>query len=145
APRRRSTPTGGYSGRPRDAPSARDLPLRTGAPRGGETFAPGGVGGWGGAENYSRRLVCEFGERLDVDVVTLLTANRTDWLDALIDGERERPEQYPIDGRQVTALARWPAGLRRRLRALTPAYHLPNSFAPSAMGRMLAPHMESVA
>ena len=99
----------------------------------------------GGAENYSRRLLREIGDRFDVDVVTLLTSNRTDWLRALIDGSRDRPETYEVDGRRVTALARWPSTTRRKLRALSPLYHLPYSPAPSAMGRLLAPHMAPLA
>lgn len=99
----------------------------------------------GGAENYSRRLLSEFGSRLDIDIVTLLTSNRVDWLRSLIDGERDTPETYEVDGRRVTALARWPAATRRKLRALSPFYHLPASAAPTAMGRLLAPHMAPVA
>ena len=95
----------------------------------------------GGAENYSRRLMCEFGEGLEVDVVALLKSQRTDWLNALIDGERDEPERYEIDGRKVTALGRWPAEVRRKMRALVPLYHLPNSFAPAAMGKLLTPHL----
>jgi glycosyltransferase involved in cell wall biosynthesis len=99
----------------------------------------------GGAENHARRLLCQFGDRLDVDVVTLLNSNRTDWLGALAGGERDQDQHYEVDGRTVTALGRWPAPVRRRLRALTPAYHLPGSFAPAAMGRLLAPHLALVA
>jgi len=99
----------------------------------------------GGAENYARRLLREIGGRLDIDVVTWLASNRTDWLRSLIDGERDVPETYEIDGRAVTALARWPLGTRRRLRALSPLYHLPGSPAPTQMGRILAPHMAAVA
>jgi glycosyltransferase involved in cell wall biosynthesis len=99
----------------------------------------------GGAENYARRLLREIGGRLDVDVVTWLTSNRTDWLRALIDGERDSPETYEIDGRRVTALARWPRGTRGRLRALSPLYHMPGSPAPTEMGRVLAPHMAPLA
>lgn len=98
----------------------------------------------GGAENYSRRLLRQIGDRLEVDVVTLLTSNRTDWLRALIEGARDTPETYEIDGRRVSALARWPSATRRKLRALSPLYHLPSSPAPSAMGRLLAPHMAPV-
>lgn len=100
---------------------------------------------FGGAENYSRRLMCQIGPRLAVSVVTLLETQRTDWLNALIDGERESPEQYDVDGRTVTALGRWPAPVRRRMRTLAPLYHLPNSPAPDAMGRLLAPCMKIVA
>ncbi|MHB8590010.1 MAG: glycosyltransferase family 4 protein [Candidatus Dormibacteraceae bacterium] len=99
----------------------------------------------GGAENYSRRLLREIGDRVDIDVVTLLTSNRVDWLRALIDGDRDSVATYEIDGRRVTALGRWPAATRRKLRVLSPFYHLPSSCAPSAMGRLLAPHMEPVA
>ena len=99
----------------------------------------------GGAENYSRRLLRQIGDQLDIDVVTLLTSNRTDWLRALIDGARDAAESYEVDGRRVTALARWPSATRRKLRALSPFYHLPASPAPSAMGRLLAPHMAPVA
>lgn len=99
----------------------------------------------GGAENYSRRLLREIGGQMDVDVVTLLTSNRVDWLHALIDGERDTPETYEIDGRRVTALARWPSATRRKLRALSPFYHLPGSPVPSAMGLLLAPHMAPLA
>ncbi|HET7340031.1 MAG TPA: glycosyltransferase family 4 protein [Methylomirabilota bacterium] len=99
----------------------------------------------GGAENYSRRLMCEIGSRLDVEVVTLLKTQRTDWLNALMQGERQSPEHYEVDGRKVTALGAWPPAVRRRLRALAPLYHLPGSFAPEAMGRALAPHMRVVA
>ncbi|HZQ50249.1 MAG TPA: glycosyltransferase family 4 protein [Candidatus Dormibacteraeota bacterium] len=100
---------------------------------------------FGGAENYSRRLMCEIGARLDVSVVTLVKTQRTDWLPALIDGERDHDEHYEVDGRPVTALGRWPASVRRRLRALAPLYHLPNSPAPDAMGRLLSPHLDAVA
>jgi glycosyltransferase involved in cell wall biosynthesis len=99
----------------------------------------------GGAENYSRRLLRQIGDQLDIDVVTLLTSNRVDWLRALVDGDRDTLETYEIDGRRVTALARWPSSTRRKLRALSPFYHLPSSAAPSAMGRLLAPHMAPIA
>ena len=99
----------------------------------------------GGAENHGRRLLSQIGERLDVDVVTWLTSNRTDWLRALIDGERDSPETYEIDWRTVTALARWPQATRRRLRALAPLYHVPGSPAPTEMGRLLAPHLAHLA
>ena len=98
----------------------------------------------GGAENHGRRLLSQIGDRLEVDVVTWLTSNRTDWLRSLIDGERDVPETYDVDGRQVTALARWPQGARRRLRALSPLYHLPGSPAPTRMGRLLAPLMAPI-
>ena len=98
----------------------------------------------GGAENHGRRLLSQIGDRLEVDVVTWLTSNRTDWLRSLIDGERDVPETYDVDGRQVTALARWPQGARRRLRPLSPLYHLPGSPAPTRMGRLLAPLMAPI-
>lgn len=99
----------------------------------------------GGAENYARRLLREIGSRLDVDVVTLLNNQRTDWLAALIDGEREGAETYEVDGRTVTALPRWPAMTRRTLRALAAGYHLPRSPIPSRMGALLAPHVDAFA
>ena len=92
----------------------------------------------GGAENYTRRLLKEIGPRLDVNIVTLLTSQRTDWLRALVDGERDHPEHYEVDGREVTALSRWPASTRRALRLLTPGYHLPRSPAPWLMGQLLS-------
>jgi len=92
----------------------------------------------GGAENYTRRLLLEIGARLDVDIVTLLTSQRTDWLHALIDGEREEPDHYAVDARDVTALARWPSSTRRALNLLTPGYHVPGSPAPWLMGRLLS-------
>jgi glycosyltransferase involved in cell wall biosynthesis len=98
----------------------------------------------GGAENYARRLLREMGDRVDVDVVTLLTGQRTDWLRALIDGERDKPEQYQVDGRDVTALARWPVATRRALWLLAPSYHAPGSPSPWLMGRRLAPHLQPV-
>jgi glycosyltransferase involved in cell wall biosynthesis len=100
---------------------------------------------FGGAENYSRRLMRQIGPRLDVSVVTWLKSQRTDWLNALIEGERAAPERYQVDGREVLALGPWPAPVRTRLRVLAPLYHVPNSFAPAAMGRLLAPHMDAVA
>jgi starch synthase len=97
----------------------------------------------GGAENYARRLLRELGNRHEVNVVTLLTGQRTDWLRAVIDGDRDTPESYQVDGREVTALGRWPAATRRALRVLAPGYHLPGSPAPWLMGGVLAPHLES--
>ena len=44
---------------------------------------------------------------MEVDIVTLLTTNRSDWLQAMIDGVRDRDERYQVDGREVRALARW--------------------------------------
>lgn len=99
----------------------------------------------GGAENHSRRMLRQLGARIDADVVTLATSNRTDWLKMLIDGERDAPQTYDVDGRHVTALPRWPADVRRRLWLLAPFYHLPASPAPSMMGRLLAPHLGSIA
>ena len=96
----------------------------------------------GGAENYARRLLQEIGSRLDFDIVTLLETQRTDWLAAMINGERDIPEKYQIDGRQVTAVARWPASTRAALTALAPAYHLPASPAPWLMGELLAPRLD---
>jgi glycosyltransferase involved in cell wall biosynthesis len=95
----------------------------------------------GGAEHLARRLVHEIGDRMAVDVVTVVTSNRSDWLRLLVEGVRDAPEFYEVDGRQVRALARWPAALRRRLRALVPLYHVPGSPVPSLMGRMLAPYL----
>ena len=96
----------------------------------------------GGAENYARRLLKEIGPRLDFNVVTLLKTQRTDWLTAMIRGERNSPEKYVVDGREVTAIGRWPASTRAALTALAPAYHLPSSPAPWLMGGMLAPHLD---
>ena len=99
----------------------------------------------GGAEQHARRMLREIGQRLEIDVVTLLTSNRTDWLDALIDGARDADEDYEVDGRSVRALARWPSPVRRRLRRLAPFYHLPGSPVPSLMGRILEPELAGVA
>jgi glycosyltransferase involved in cell wall biosynthesis len=96
----------------------------------------------GGAENYARRLLKEIGARLDFNVVTLLKTQRTDWLTAMIRGERDKLETYEIDGRQVTALDGWPPSTRAALSALVPPYHLPGSPAPWLMGRLLAPHLD---
>ena len=96
----------------------------------------------GGAENYARRLVAEMGKRVDVEVLTLCTDQRTDWLRVLIDGVRDAPHEYEVDGRKVTALPRWPAATRRALWTLAPGYHVPASPAPWTMGRRLAPHLE---
>ncbi len=95
----------------------------------------------GGAENYARRLLQQIGTRLDIDVATVLTTNRADWLRALIEGERDAPETYSVDGRSVTAISRWPLSTRRRLRLLAPLYHAPMSPVPGEIGRLLAPHM----
>jgi len=99
----------------------------------------------GGAENYTRRLLTEIGDRLDVNIVTLLTTQRTDWLRALIDVERDQPEIYAVDGREVTALARWPASTRRALNLLVPGYHVPASPSPWLMGRLLSRPLAGVA
>lgn len=93
----------------------------------------------GGAENYARRLLQQIGSRLDVDVATVLTSNRADWLRTLIEGERDTPDTYSVDGRSVTAISRWQLPTRRRLRLLAPLYHLPMSPVPGEMGRLLAP------
>ncbi|HEY9288216.1 MAG TPA: glycosyltransferase family 4 protein, partial [Candidatus Dormibacteraeota bacterium] len=98
----------------------------------------------GGAEQHSRRLLQELGPRLSVDVVTVLTENRSDWIRALIGGARDREERYEVDGRLVRALARWPVKVRRRLTLLSPLYHLPSSPAPGLMGRLLAPELAPV-
>jgi len=98
----------------------------------------------GGAEHLTRRLIREIGDRMTVDVVTLVTENRSDWLRCLVDGVRDADERYQVDGRDVCALGRWPPRLRRRLRLLIPVYHLPGSPAPSWMGRMLAPALSTV-
>ncbi|OLB92117.1 MAG: hypothetical protein AUI15_21640 [Actinobacteria bacterium 13_2_20CM_2_66_6] len=99
----------------------------------------------GGAEQYARRLLREIGDRLAIDVATVVTANRTDWLRLLIGGVRDREERYQVDGRVVRALPRWRAATRRRLRLLSPLYHLPRSPVPSLMGRLLADELASVA
>jgi glycosyltransferase involved in cell wall biosynthesis len=96
----------------------------------------------GGAENHSRRLFQEIGDRADVDVVALATGNRTRWLDMLVDGERDRDERYVVDGRQVTAVGRWPDQTRLAMRLLTPGYHLPWSPVPGRMARLVAPYVE---
>lgn len=96
----------------------------------------------GGAENYSRRLLAEIGPRLNCNVVTLLKTQRTDWLAAMIRGERDSPEKYAVDGREVTAIDGWPASTRAALTALAPAYHVPSSPAPWLMGWQLAPHLD---
>jgi glycosyltransferase involved in cell wall biosynthesis len=95
----------------------------------------------GGAENYLRRLLQELGDQTEAEVLTVVTDQRTDWLKALIDGERDSPHRYEVDGRRVTALPRWPASTRRALWALAPAYHLPASPAPWRMGNVLAPQL----
>jgi starch synthase len=98
----------------------------------------------GGAEQLTRRLVGEIGDRMSVDVVTVVTSNRSDWLRLLVDGVRDTAECYDVDGRSVRALPRWPPGLRRRLRLLAPFYHVPGSPAPTLMGRMLAAQLADV-
>jgi glycosyltransferase involved in cell wall biosynthesis len=99
----------------------------------------------GGAENYTRRLLKEIGARVDVDIVTLLTTQRTDWLRALIDGERDKPAEHQVDGRVVTALPRWPVATRRAMRVLMTGYHLPGSPAPWLMGKILSGPLAGVA
>ena len=93
----------------------------------------------GGAENYARRLLLELDGQVDARVSTVLTENRTDWLRSLVEGERDQPLEYEVDGRTVVAMSRWPAAVRRRLRLLAPAYHLPGSPVPTWMGRLLEP------
>jgi glycosyltransferase involved in cell wall biosynthesis len=92
----------------------------------------------GGAEQYARRLLRELGDRLSIEVATVVTANRSDWLRLLIEGVRDREERYLVDGRAVRALPRWRPATRRRLALLSPLYHLPKSPVPGLMGRMLA-------
>jgi glycosyltransferase involved in cell wall biosynthesis len=99
----------------------------------------------GGAEQFARRLILEIDGRLSVDVVTVVTNDRTDWLSLLIDGVRDTADCYQVDGRDVIALPRWPSEVRRRLRLLMPFYHLPSSPAPQLMARILAPQLEPVA
>lgn len=97
----------------------------------------------GGAENYARRLLVELGGEVDARVLTVLTENRTDWLRSLVEGERDQAYEYEVDGRPVVAMARWPVAVRRRLRLLAPAYHLPGSPVPAWMGRLLEPFLRS--
>ena len=99
----------------------------------------------GGAEQYARRLLREIGERLSIDVATVVTSNRTDWLRLLIGGVRDQEERYRVDGRAVRALPRWRPATRRRLNFLRPLYHLPRSPVPSLMGRLLADELAPVA
>ncbi len=96
----------------------------------------------GGAEHLARRLIREIGDRMDVDIVTLVTSNRSDWLRSMIDGVRDTDKHYQVDGREVRALARWPADVRRRLARLIPLYHVPGSPIPTLMGRSLAPLLQ---
>jgi glycosyltransferase involved in cell wall biosynthesis len=98
----------------------------------------------GGAEHLARRLIQEIGDRMAIDVATVVNSNRSDWLRLLIDGVRRFEEIYQVDQRQVRALARWPAQVRRKLWALAPFYHLPGSPAPTLMGRILAPQLRHV-
>lgn len=98
----------------------------------------------GGAEQYARRLLREIGDRLSIDVATVVTANRTDWLRLLIGGVRDQEERYLVDGRAVRALPRWPAATRRRLNLLSPLYHVPRSPVPSLMGRLLSDELTGV-
>jgi len=97
----------------------------------------------GGAENYLRRLLHEMRDKVDANVLTLVTDQRTDWLRAMIDGERDAPHRYEVDGREVTAMGRWPPSTRKALWAMAPAYHLPASPAPWRMGTVLAPLLQS--
>jgi glycosyltransferase involved in cell wall biosynthesis len=99
----------------------------------------------GGAEQYARRLLYEIGDRLAIDVATVVTANRTDWLRLLVSGVRDHEERYLVDGRTVQALPRWRPATRRRLNLLSPLYHLPRSPVPSLMGRILADELAGVA
>jgi glycosyltransferase involved in cell wall biosynthesis len=99
----------------------------------------------GGAEQYARRLLREIGDRLAIDVATVVTANRTDWLRLLIGGVRDHEERYQVDGRAVRALPRWRPATRRRLNLLSPLYHLPRSPVPGLMGRILAEELAGVA
>jgi glycosyltransferase involved in cell wall biosynthesis len=71
------------------------------------------------------------------EVLTLCASNRTDWLRVMASGERDGVEVYEVDGRPVTALARWPAHLRAGLRLLSPAYHAPGGPVPTLMARLL--------
>jgi glycosyltransferase involved in cell wall biosynthesis len=96
----------------------------------------------GGAEQHARRMLREIADRLSIDVVTVVTSNRTDWLTLLIDGVRDHDEWYEVDGRTVHALGRWPAETRRKLGRLKPFYHFPWSPAPGLMAQTLAPHLQ---
>lgn len=98
----------------------------------------------GGAEQLARRLLLEIGDRLNADVVTVVTDNRSKWLRLLIDGERAIDTTYEVDGRRVTALRSWSRATQARMRLLAPFYHLPWSPAPSAMAALLAPELERV-
>ena len=98
----------------------------------------------GGAEQHARRLLQELAGRLAIDVATVVTTNRSDWLSLLINGVRDGDEFYDVDGRVVRALGRWPRSTRRMMAALAPFYHLPRSPAPSLMGRLLAPQLARV-
>jgi len=98
----------------------------------------------GGAEHLARRLIREIGDHRRVDITTVVTDNRSDWLRLLVDGVRDVEEHYQVDGREVRALARWTPEVRRRLRPLVPLYHLPRSFAPTRMGTLLAEPLRSV-
>lgn len=95
----------------------------------------------GGAENLARRLIREINDRMSVDVITLATHNRSDWLRMLIDGDQPSEGPYLVDGRSVRALPPWPQEVRRGLRLLALLYHVPASPAPTLMARMLAPHL----
>ncbi|TMG48619.1 MAG: glycosyltransferase family 4 protein [Chloroflexi bacterium] len=98
----------------------------------------------GGAEQHARRLLAEISTRLTIDVVTVVTSNRSDWLRLLIEGVRDQQEDYLVDGRAVRALPRWSPRTRRLMTALAPIYHLPYSPAPGLMGRLLASELAGV-
>jgi glycosyltransferase involved in cell wall biosynthesis len=83
----------------------------------------------GGAEQYARRLLREIGDRLSIDIATVV---------------RDREERYLVDGRAVRALPRWRPATRRRLNLLSPFYHLPRSPAPGLMGRILAAELAPI-
>jgi glycosyltransferase involved in cell wall biosynthesis len=98
----------------------------------------------GGAEQLARRLLLEIGDRLNADVVTLVTDNRSEWLELLIDGERAEDSVYSVDGRNIRAIGSWNRATRVRMRLLAPFYHLPWSPAPGAMAALIAPELERV-
>ncbi len=98
----------------------------------------------GGAEQHARRLLQELADRLSIDVATVVTTNRSDWLDLLINGVRDHDEWYEVDRRDVRALGRWSQKTRRLMTVLAPFYHLPKSPAPSLMARLLVPELASV-
>ncbi|MDQ6794860.1 MAG: glycosyltransferase family 4 protein [Chloroflexota bacterium] len=98
----------------------------------------------GGAEQHARRLLREIGDRLVMDVVTVVTANRSDWLRLLVSGVRDTDERYIVDGRSVRALGRWRPATRQRLGRLSGLYHVPHGPVPSIMGRILAEDLTPV-